>query len=492
MQTDAPADAAPALPPSRRDLLLTEHQRERIPRFERLWQYYRNELGSAKPGQASPDPAQAQGLPARLRGQAASPLNGQPSRELVVENDIAWRIHTLVDFMVGQAPAIQSQAADAGRARQIERFLHAAFDQAGGISFFQDLALLGAVYGFVDVLVRVDEPTGPPPRGEASDPAALARRLRLEPIEAPRAVPALSSADYRQLDAYLIHCREQTPTPARQRLLQRVRERVLGSRSSPWQLRQRTEVFTADQHELYRSDAGGSDQKPQLVSRAPNRLGRIPVVHIQNLPQPFFYEGLSEVEPLIPLQDELNTRLSDRANRVTFQSFKMYLGKGIDGFTERPVGPGQMWSTDNPEASIQEFGGDGQSPSEDAHIQEIREALDKTSAVPPVAAGLVRDKVGNLTSENALRVTLMGLLARTEKKRVTYGQGIERLCELMLHAANVHGIFPNRPAERAVRLDWPDPLPESETAQLQNARRKLDLGVPRKQVLTELGYPEVA
>lgn len=84
----------------------------------------------------------------------------------------------------------------------------------------------------------------------------------------------------------------------------------------------------------------------------------------------------------------------------------------------------------------------------------------------------------------------MGLLARTQKKRVTYGQGIERLCELLLHAADVTGVFPNAPSERGVRLDWPDPLPEGQSQALKNAQRKLELGVPRKQVLAELGYEE--
>ncbi len=42
------------------------------------------------------------------------------------------------------------------------------------------------------------------------------------------------------------------------------------------------------------------------------------------MPLPLSYEGLSDVEPLIPLQDELNTRLSDRANRVTYQAFNMF------------------------------------------------------------------------------------------------------------------------------------------------------------------------
>jgi hypothetical protein len=403
----------------------------------------------------------------------------------VVENDIGWRVHALVDFMFGRSVAIQSEVSAPGRAQQIERFLRTVFDRAGGVNFYQNLALLGAVYGFVDVLVRVAEakPVG------AMSPEAAARWFDLEPIEGPRAVPVLREADYRRWGGYMVHVRQPSREGADEGFLRRASRRVTGEPTAGGSV-EHTEVWTADRHEWYRRTVGAFGGSRKLLLRETNRLGRIPVVHIQNLAQPLHYEGLSEVEPLIPLQDELNTRLSDRANRVTFQSFKMYLGKGIEGFTERSVGPGQMWATDNPEASIEEFGGDAQNPSEDAHIQEIRQALDKTSAVPPVAAGLLAGRVGNLTSENALRVVLMGLLARTQKKRVTYGQGIERLCELLLHAADVTGVFPNAPSERGVRLDWPDPLPEGQSQALKNAQRKLELGVPRKQVLAELGYEE--
>jgi hypothetical protein len=493
MPTDSSNPSAPALPPATREQLLTHHQRQTVPRLERLWQYYRNALRQPTPtGSSQPyEPAQTQGLPDRLRTGSGA-LHGTARREQVIENDIAWRVHTLVDFMFGRSITLQSQAPDPDRARRIEQFLHAALDQAGGVSFFQDLALLGAVYGFVDVLVR--GPARSPRSGAGStaeaDPVSLARYFKLEPVEAPRVVPVINEADYRQLDAYMIHLRRPGMPAGASHLLQRVRQRVLGGGLPSGGTSEHTEVWTAEDYERYRMQRTGFGQQRQRVAQGRHKLGRLPVVHIQNLPQPYFYEGLSEVEPLIPLQDELNTRLSDRANRVTFQSFKMYLGKGIDGFTERPVGPGQMWATDNPDASIQEFGGDGDNPSEDAHIKEIRQAMDKTSAVPPVAAGLVEGKLGNLTSESALRVTLMGLLARTEKKRITYGQGIHRLCELLLHAADVHGVFPNKPEERSVRIDWPDPIPESESSQLRNAQRKLELGVPRQQVLTELGYPE--
>jgi len=188
------------------------------------------------------------------------------------------------------------------------------------------------------------------------------------------------------------------------------------------------------------------------------------------------------------LQDELNTRLSDRANRVTLQSFKMYLAKGLDGFDRLPVGPGVVWSTDNPDASISEFGGDGSSPSEDAHIEEVREAFDKVSAVPPLAGGVVRAKIGNLSSANALKITLMAILSKTSRKRVTYGRGIGEASGLVLGALDALGVMEIAPGDRGVRLEWADPLPEDLREQTQAAKTKVELGVPRERVLSELGY----
>src|SRR5205814_3946686 len=127
----------------------------------------------------------------------------------------------------------------------------------------------------------------------------------------------------------------------------------------------------------------------KVVSEGENSLGRVPLVHVQNTAVPFQYGGASDVEPLIPLQDELNTRLSDRANRITLQSFKMYLGKGVENFDTLPVAPGRMWVSDNEKADVIEFGGDASSPSEDAHLSDIREAIDKTSGVTPIAAGAI-------------------------------------------------------------------------------------------------------
>lgn len=487
MPNPAPDTASP-ITPALLHLLLAEQHAVTRPRLDRLWRYYRNPAPGIGPGigpAASGSSrvrggAQIEGLPARLT--AGNALGSTP-REVVIENDIAWRIHALVDFMFGKPLVIQSLADDPRKRAAINRLLADTFRSNGGEGFFHDLALLGSIYGTVDVLIR--------PHNIASETSAGYSGVRLDLIEAPRAVPVLNPGDYRRLDAYIIHHPQLTHEVTAGPVLNRLLRRNSGPRR---QTVERTEVWTAASFETYQSTPGNGThgKRRQLIDAGVNRLGRLPVVHIQNLAQPFFYEGLSDVETLIPLQDELNTRLSDRANRVTFQSFKMYLGKGIDGFTDRPVGPGQMWATDNPDAAIHEFGGDAHTPSEDQHIREVREAMDKASGVSPLAAGVVGGKTGNLSSENAVRIVLLGLLARIEKKRLTYGNGIEQLCELILHAADVGGVLPNRPEERRVRLDWPTPFPDSEKQQLQNALAKKEIGVPTEQLLAELGYGECA
>jgi Phage portal protein, SPP1 Gp6-like len=475
-----PADT---LSPDLLDVLIEEHRAVNEPRLRKFWDYYRNPARRDSAG-GRVRLAQQDGLPTRL----TKPDTGDTlGREVVIENDIAWRMQSLVNFMFGKPLVIQSTAADSGRAKVIQRFLREVFKANGGERFFQDLGLLGSIYGYVDVLIRADDLAS-----AQTDPSGSSQ-IMLETVEAPRAIPILSPQDYRQLDAYALHFRQTGPQVEQNHFLSRVRNRVLGGAGRRQRaVTEHTQVWTDQTYQRFQANPGALGGGRKLVEESINRLGRIPIVHIQNLSQPFFYEGLSEVEPLIPLQDELNTRLSDRANRVTFQSFKMYLGKGIEHFTDRPVGPGQMWATDNPDASITEFGGDSGTPSEDAHISEIREAMDKTSTVSPLATGLLRAKVGNLSSENALRIVMMGMLAKIEKKRLTYGEGVEQICELILHAADIHGIFPSTPKERGVRIDWAEPLPDTDSQLLRNALLKLEVGVSKDQVLTELGYGDQA
>jgi len=308
----------------------------------------------------------------------------------------------------------------------------------------------------------------------------LAGTIALELIEAPRALPVLDENDYKRIRYYVQHFykRRNNVTKPLSML-----GRLVSKNKGGFDSRQRVAVT-----EILGENGWQRYEDGQCVGQGEHGLGFLPVVHIQNIAQPYSYEGISDVEPLIPLQDELNTRLSDRANRITFQSFKMYLGKGIDGFVNQPVAPGRMWCTDNMDAHIDEFGGDSYTPSEDRHIKEIRLAMDKTSSVTPVAAGVIEGKVGNLTSAVALRLTLMGTLSKTERKRYTYGRGIEQICSMALEMLDKANVFKTSPADRKVELVFASPLPENTLEKLQEAQIKKELGVPDAQVLGELGY----
>ncbi|MEA2709321.1 MAG: hypothetical protein QOF78_1922 [Phycisphaerales bacterium] len=568
-------------------------------RYRRLWAYCRNPMRvAASDGDGADRPyrqAQEWGLPSRITGSRSSTadvfggelLEEVARKEVVIENDIGWRVDTLVDYLFGRPLVIESAAPDPQRRAMISELLRQILGNNGGILLLQQLALVGSVYGFVDVLVKLDAsrcdsdpvhtagcntrelgrapaaaraakdvtlPDGAGPSvdgvvgqcdhgdatlraesassssepvarasgagadglddaiqadraasGNDSHPASsaataalgsdelarFARMIRLEVVEPARVLPFLSGTDWREIVAYG-QCYEVSKSRSG-------RVETASGAAAPWYQRL---ARLANPVARFASNDRDHDvvvdlitptrwlryENEKLRAEGENSLGRIPLVHVQNTALPMEYSGASDVEPLIPLQDELNTRLSDRAHRITLQSFKMYLGKNIDNFTSMPVSPGRMWMSDNESADVVEFGGDAACPSEDAHISEIREALDKTSGVTPIAAGAIKGRIGRLTSAAALRITLQALLAKTEKKRTTYGAAIAQICELSLAWLDRAGLFTTTAEERRIELNWSSPVPENALEKLQEAEAKARLGVPREIVLRELGY----
>lgn len=487
--------------------------------FGRLWEYYQNQMCElsgvrgidSKVNESSRNYVQGQecGLPARITGVIRSGAGGVLAgravsdiqrKEVVIENDISWRINAMVDFLFGKGVDFVSKAPGSEKRREIEKILKAVFAAEAQTGFFQNMAVLGSVYGFVDCVIRSgtelllqthhlngaldnsEHTFSSSQRSSFESILQLATSMSLELIEAPRALPILDENDYGKINYYVQNfCQQKNAVSKKGSFL----SRLLGGRASG---DRREKVMVT---EIIGSNVWQRYENKELVGEGVNPLGVVPVVHIQNIAQPYYYEGLSDVEQLIGLQDELNTRLSDRANRITFQSFKMYLAKGIEGFEDKPVSPGRMWCTDNVDASIEQFGGDSTMPSENTHITEIREAMDKASGVTPVVAGILKNKLGNLTSGVALKMTFMGTLARTARKQFTYGQGLKQIGGMILHVLDVCGVYPTEPGEREIEVLFPNPLPENMMERLKEAQVKKELGVSQEQVLRELGYERI-
>ncbi len=101
-------------------------------------------------------------------------------------------------------------------------------------------------------------------------------------------------------------------------------------------------------------------------------------------------------------------------------------------------------------------------------------------------------KIGQLSSANALRVALIGLLAKTARKRSAYGRALSDALEMSLRLMHIDGVFETTPEERRVRVEWPDALPGDLSSRLSAAEAKQRIGVAPDAVLEELGYADGA
>src|ERR1043165_2671583 len=132
-------------------------------RCRRLWAYYRNPMRvrAVSSGEAGSDrpyrQAQEWGLPSRITGVrsgseigALESAAGVARKDVVIENDIGWRVGTMGDYLFGKPLTLISGAPDEKRRAMITRLLRLVLAKNGGIVFLQQMALIGAVHGFVD------------------------------------------------------------------------------------------------------------------------------------------------------------------------------------------------------------------------------------------------------------------------------------------------------------------------------------------------------
>jgi len=150
-------------------------------RFGRLWAYYRNPMrvcavsSSDHGGDRPYRQAQEWGLPTRITG-SCDGGDEEARKEVVIENDIGWRVETMADYLFGKPLVIESAAPDPDRRALTGELLREILAGSGGILFLQQLALLGSVYGFVDVLVKLNI-------AEISQPACGTRDLGAPPVD---------------------------------------------------------------------------------------------------------------------------------------------------------------------------------------------------------------------------------------------------------------------------------------------------------------------
>ena len=133
--------------------------------FNRLWEYYQNPVieqlnrgdGAGHENSKGYIQAQEKGLPARITGMiygdgyGSQRIGGIQRKEVVIENDIGWRVNAMVDFLFGKGVGVVSNASDVDRRRDIVQLLQAVFSANGGVGFFRIWRCWGVCRGLLIV-----------------------------------------------------------------------------------------------------------------------------------------------------------------------------------------------------------------------------------------------------------------------------------------------------------------------------------------------------
>lgn len=189
------------------------------------------------------------------------------------------------------------------------------------------------------------------------------------------------------------------------------------------------------------------------VTRGPNPYGFIPFVHIPNVRPANEFWGVSDLRDVIPLNRELNERMSDMADVIRFHSDPPVIFKGVREHGTLPVGPGTVW--DLPEgAEVELLEWRGQTPSVQEHVERVMRALHDVAETPKTAFG----DSGRILSGVALETELQPLIQKTLRKRIWWSAGLRRRNRYILRIAELMGLGTFAPYR--TRVVWPELLGE--------------------------------
>lgn len=219
------------------------------------------------------------------------------------------------------------------------------------------------------------------------------------------------------------------------------------------------ETWTAS---TLRITAGGA-----VVQDGPNPYGWIPIAHVANLQPPNDFWGRSDLEDVIPLNEELDRRVSDEADVIAYHADPPVVFRGVRQHSDLPVGPGTVWDIPaDAEVSLLEWR--GQAIQVDAHITRVQEALFQVAETPRTAFG----DSGRLLSGVALETELQPLILRTLRKRASWEPVLRRLGGNLLRLAEFGGLFGVKVGDFApyrTRVVWEPMLPRDDDAEAVRA-----------------------
>jgi hypothetical protein len=233
----------------------------------------------------------------------------------------------------------------------------------------------------------------------------------------------------------------------------------------------------------------------------------VPVIHIPNVRVSGSPWGLSDCHDIIALNRNYNEVATDVADIVNYHAAPVTVITGAKA-SSLEKGPKKVWGGLPKEAQVFNLEGGGQGlVGAMEYLKTIKTSMHEMVGVPESALGQVQP-ISN-TSGVALAIQYQPLMARYQQKTIQYGEGIQRINELVLltlafkepevftYNPLVNGNIKEGQLPQLNLLDpityqsvihFPPPLPLDKLIVLNEIRQKMDMQLEsREGALRQLG-----
>lgn len=215
------------------------------------------------------------------------------------------------------------------------------------------------------------------------------------------------------------------------------------------------------------------------VDRMENPYGFIPFVQIKNFPIAGRTRGQGDLDDIIPLNVELNTKKSDVSEVIDYHSAPITLVYGAKiGNLEK--GANKVWGGLPKDAKVENLGLQGDLVASSSYIADVKTSMCEIAGIPETVLGGA-SAISN-TSGVALQYMNLPLIERTRIKRSCTSDGLVQVNKMILFISLNHGLI-EKPEDVSMKdflkntVDLPDTLPKDELIELQKIQQEMTLGL---------------
>ncbi len=231
------------------------------------------------------------------------------------------------------------------------------------------------------------------------------------------------------------------------------------------------EVWTSDEIVVYENE--------NEIDRMTNPYGFIPFVQIKNFPIAGRPRGSNDIDDLIPLNVEFNSKKSDVSEVIDYHSAPITLVYGAK-INNLEKGANKVWGGLPKDSRVENLNLQGDLVASSTYLNDLKTSMCEIAGVPETVLGGAA-AISN-TSGVALQYMNLPLIERTKVKRQCSREGLEQVNEMIVFIALSEGLI-IKPEDISIKdfvantVEIPDTLPKDELIELQKIQQEMSLGL---------------